>query len=162
MAVDFLAFVGLSAFLFSLWNTVDMKMKLIGLLFAGLLLSGCLSAPPQKEIANADFGKYPSNYESTIEHYMRQFLKDPDSVKYEYVIYPRKSWYVGGLLGPSGTSYGYAVCAKINAKNSFGGYTGSKIHYFLIKNDRIIAHFYDSGRRYDIGRSTAYKACGLS
>ena len=55
----------------------------------------------------------PANYEAVIDGAFAHRLKDPDSRKIEYV----------------GQPHGSAVCGMVNAKNSFGGYTGR--HQFL-------------------------------
>jgi len=68
---------------------------------------------------------------------------------------PAQVW--ASYFGP--VQYGYATCYAINAKNSFGGYTGEKTHYILIKNDIVIKHVYGKGGQYDIGESAARKGC---
>lgn len=98
-----------------------------------LLLGGCALPPSPEELANADFGSYPSNYEATIRSYMSTRLKDPYSAQYQFLNAPQR-----GFQGFGGAKYGYVVCAQVNAKNSFGGYTGGRPAYFLIRNDVII------------------------
>lgn len=106
-------------------------------LFLALLMvvamSGCSIGPTQQELRNADYGKPPSNHEEIIRNYMNQRLKDPDSAKYSFKKGPVQGWNsFGGLL------FGYIVCADINAKNSYGGYTGRQPYYFIIKNDTVV------------------------
>ena len=60
-------------------------------------------------------------------------------------------------FGPA--MYGYAVCSLINAKNSFGAYIGYKLHFFLIKNGRIVQHMYGKGGRYNLGAEVAAQRC---
>lgn len=48
-----------------------------------------------------------------------RMLKDPDSAKFDYNVMVTK-------VDSLGTKDRYAVCGKVNAKNSFGGYTGEK------------------------------------
>ena len=109
-------------------------MKHLVLIFA-LALAGCVSAPTQQEMSAADYGPVPTNYESTIKDYLSQTLKDPYSADIKYLFEPRKDW--SGLGGNK--QFGYAVCAQVNAKNSFGAYTGFKLAYFLIRNDQVVA-----------------------
>ncbi len=108
-------------------------MKKIILITLSLLLISCVP-PTREELAGADYGNYPSNYKETIKSYLNRNLKDPDSAKIEYLNEPRTAWSTWG----GGKKFGYAVCANVNSKNSFGGYTGYKIGYYLIKNDTII------------------------
>ena len=53
----------------------------------------------------------PSDYRAKIDRAFVYMLKDPDSRKIDYV----------------GRPYGSAVCSTVNARNSFGGYTGRQI-----------------------------------
>jgi hypothetical protein len=55
----------------------------------------------------------PSNYQQLIDARFVDILKDPDSRRVEYLDNP----------------YGSLVCGTINARNSYGGYTGK--HPFL-------------------------------
>ena len=121
-----------------------------------VLVAGCATAPTQEELARADFGAFPENHNATIRDYLRSFLKDPASAQYSHVRGPERVW--SSYFGP--VMYGYFVCASINAKNSFGGYTGSKLHFFLIRNGSVVQHIYPSGNDgVDIGRSVAIQRC---
>ena len=86
-------------------------------------------------MSSADYGPPPSNYETTIKDYLSETLKDPYSADIKYLFEPRKDW--TGLGGNK--QFGYAVCARVNAKNSFGAYTGFKLAYFLIRHDQVVA-----------------------
>ena len=120
-----------------------------------LLLASCATPPSAEELANADYGSYPNDYKKIVKSYMQGILKDPGSAQYRLLKSPRQVW--ASYFGP--VQYGYATCYAINAKNSFGGYTGEKTHYILIKNDVVIKHVYGKGGQYDIGESTARKGC---
>lgn len=63
----------------------------------------------------------PQTYAIQIDQALRRMLKDPDSRKIEYVGHP----------------YGSAICGTVNAKNSFGGYTGKQV--FLAYFDQSAA-----------------------
>jgi hypothetical protein len=109
-----------------------MLKKLLVLSIFPLVLSGCFR-PSAEQLASADYGQYPSDYEQTIKSYMAQRLKDPYSAQYQFLSQPRTAW-----NGIGGLKYGYAVCVLINAKNSFGGYTGSQLSYFMLRGNTII------------------------
>jgi hypothetical protein len=81
-----------------------------------LLMAGCATAPTQQELAEADYGSYPSDYEQIIKNYMFTVLKDPESARYQFLNAPKTAWSSG--FGEK--KFGYVVCAYINAKNSFG------------------------------------------
>jgi hypothetical protein len=110
-----------------------MKIKYGALL--AFTLSGCAGLPSQEEAARADYGSYPSSYESVVKKYFEYTLKDPDSVQYRGITSPKK-WWLGNRI--DGAKYGYLVCATSNAKNSFGAYTGYSTDALLIRNDTVI------------------------
>ncbi|WP_395406253.1 hypothetical protein ACHMW6_06160 [Pseudoduganella sp. UC29_106] len=99
-------------------------------------ISGCASPPTTQELALADYGPAPKNYKVTVTAHMQMLLKDPDSARYGFYIEPVK-----GYAGRQRV-FGWATCVMINAKNSFGGYTGAQQYFFLIRNDKIV--FYDA------------------
>ncbi|CDH08116.1 exported hypothetical protein [Xenorhabdus bovienii str. oregonense] len=55
---------------------------------------------------------------------VRNSLKDPDSAIFEY-IYPS-------------SQYADIACGMVNAKNSYGGYTGKKKFIVNISNDTVV------------------------
>jgi len=110
-------------------------MKVIILLFSSFVLMSCATPPSREEIINADYGNYPVNYKEIVENYMSIRLKDPMSARYRYLDEPVLAWYRG-----SPYNFGYSLCVYINAKNSFGGYTGPQLNYFMINNGYIIVH----------------------
>lgn len=111
-------------------------------LFAGALLmlgAGCVAPPaapaelPHVETKNADYGTYPTDYEALLKAWTVQHLKDPDSAKYGRISKPRKEY----MFEDKVPFYGYAVCADVNAKNAYGGYTGSHTFWFLFRDGKI-------------------------
>lgn len=111
-----------------------------------IFLSGCTTPPTAKELESGDYGSYPDTYKEIVKTYLDRSLKDPESARIEYPSAPRTAWNkFGGEL-----KFGYAVCVNVNAKNSYGGYTGFKRHYFLIKNGTIILTYYERDQ-YDVG-----------
>ena len=94
------------------------------------------------QLASADYGMYPENYEQLVRDHFQHILFDPYSAQYEFEApitgYTRKALILGG--GPD--KYGYIVTVYINAKNRFGGYVGSRKYQFLIKNGRIIQNIF--------------------
>lgn len=118
-----------------LFKNWDMKVIFISLSI--ILNIGCLNHYPYptiEERSKADYGNYPSNYQDIVKKYFEQSLKDPESARYNDWIGPSK----GFMRDLSRIYYGYRVCVKVNAKNSYGGYTGRKLYYFIINNEIII------------------------
>jgi len=102
--------------------------KIIILIFYSFILISCTTAPSKEEMMYAYYGDYPVNYKEIVENYMSIRLKDPMSVRYRYLDGPVEAWYGASPYN----KYGYSLCVYINAKNSFGGYTGPKLNYFMI------------------------------
>lgn len=98
-------------------------------------LTGCATAPTPQEQMDAYYGPEPESFESIIKDYMRLRLKDPSSAVYEFSGRPSKMWAGGGLAGKR--EFGWGICTSINAKNSFGGYTGAKKYFFIIRDDMV-------------------------
>lgn len=99
---------------------------------AAVALGGC-SVPTQQEIADADYGQYPAAYEAVVRAYMAARLKDPDSAQYQFLNAPKQGWDAFGKK-----RYGWVTCVQINAKNSYGGYTGNRLHYFMLRGDQVV------------------------
>ena len=113
--------------------------QIFGYFLTTLTISGCSSLPTQEQIAGLDYGTYPVEYKNIIQNYLDFSLKDPDSRKVQFLKPPRKGWNtLTEKFGNTGQiTAGYEVCVYVNAKNSFGGYTGSKMTWFLIKNNVV-------------------------
>ena len=115
-----------------------MKSVIAAALF--VLLSGCASLPSPQEAATADYGPMPTNYEDIVKNYYGNTLKDPYSVQYQNISFPRQSW-LGDRF--TGAKYGYLVCATLNAKNSYGAYVGYKTDGLLIHGNSVILYVPD-------------------
>ena len=85
---------------------------------------------------NADYGAMPSDYEEIIKEYFNSTLKDPYSAHYSFIKIPSKAH--KGNYSTKTVQYGYEVCVNVNAKNSYGAYTGNKPFWFLIRDGVII------------------------
>ena len=130
-------------------------MKLTRLLLF-LLLTGCatMNVPTPEQEASADYGSFPGNYKEVIQEHMQRALKDPDSTIYSYWRGPSKGYVADNIRA----HYGYKVCAEINSKNSYGGYTGSQPYYFVIYNYRVIKA--DGGHQPgSLGEERVLKVC---
>jgi len=102
---------------------------------AALSLSACASAPTAQEIANADYGRAMTQEEceSTVKATIGTYLKDPTSAQYQFGTCG-KGWAPSVPVASLPKQFGYRLSASINAKNSFGGYTGYKPYDFLMKD----------------------------
>ncbi len=110
-------------------------------IIAVFFVSACAPTPqvrqenPMDEIdfSKADYGNYPDNYKTLIEIATKDTLKDPDSAKFSDWFSPKKEvMFDGGK-----PLFGYSVCFNLNAKNSYGGYTGKQAYWAMIKNGEV-------------------------
>ena len=125
-------------------------------LAAAAILSACASTPPtEAELAAADYGPRPPNYKEIIHWYLQGSLRDPDSAQIRFANEPVKGWTkLAGKL-----RVGYAICVGVNAKNSFGAYTGYKDYYFVINRGKILQPVLHAGTDMGIVNRRAEAGC---
>jgi hypothetical protein len=99
-----------------------------------LFIAGCASGPTPEQIARADYGEYPNDYENIVHAFFDRTLKDPGSLQLREVAVPTQAYL--SLFGHA--AYGYKTCVTYNAKNGFGAYTGYTTEYLLIHNGVVI------------------------
>lgn len=118
----------------------DMK-KLVLMIGLSSLLAGC--APQVKpepdpmstiDFTKADYGESPSNYQIKIKEWLESNLKDPDSAKVSQPSKPRKEV----AFKNKQPIFGYTTCIKVNAKNSYGGYSGPQTYWFFLHKGEIV------------------------
>ena len=102
-----------------------------------LFLASCATAPSRQELATADYGTVPTNYEQIIKEHCGRFLKDPYSAQYQFSK-PEAGWLANSPLTGGERAFGYVVHVTLNAKNSFGGYVGAEEYRFLIHNGVVV------------------------
>lgn len=78
-----------------------------------------------------DVGPFPSRWQAEIDAHLAVSLIDPDSRRVRYELAPVAA------RGPGKSSFGYGVCAWVNARNRFGGYTGAKLTYFFFERGTL-------------------------
>lgn len=109
--------------------------------------NGTLKLKPNMKTAN--FGIKPSDFKYLVKSYMDDILKDPTSVKYKYISKPEKSYYIVSKMNASYNGkpyefvrtpkYGWRVCVRYMAKNSYGAYNGYKTESLFIKNGKVFS-----------------------
>jgi hypothetical protein len=116
--------------------TVGLRLLQLAPVLLFVLLSACATPVSPEQIASADYGKLPSNYQHAIIGYMQVILFDPYSAHYRVFGDPVKGYaYVSGTREPP--VFGYLVTVGINAKNGRGAYVGEKPYIFLFHNDQL-------------------------
>lgn len=100
------------------------------------MLTGCASAPSQRQMATADYGRPMTQSEclSVAEQAIASQLKDPSSAQFRNET-PCHTGYSKNvpLLGRS-AQFGYLQDGEVNGKNSFGGYVGFRPYHVLVRN----------------------------
>jgi len=113
-------------------------MRAIVVFFAVFFLAGCASGPTPAEIAAIDYG-HPIDQqvaERQAAAYLGRILKDPGSAHVSFgKVY--QGYYTSAPIHGSKISAGYMIEAMVNAKNSYGGYTGAKPYRFLFRDGKL-------------------------
>ena len=113
-----------------------------------MLLSSCSKIPvpsiispsENTNVQQVNFGDEPTNYQKILKDYLINNLKNSKTAKIEFINAPSKI-----NIDHLGNNYvGYRVCLSINQKRD-GYYLGYKNHFFLINEDKVSLHLYDSG-----------------
>ncbi|WP_410707004.1 hypothetical protein [Citrobacter braakii] len=120
------------------------------LIASAVAISGCAPKPPsQMQISSASYGSLPANYQEQIKNHMNSILKDPESARYTFQ--PTfKGYSQDGSMSDSsgGVRYGYVAPVLVNAKNSYGGYTGNQQYVFMFSGGIM----YDTTANFIYGR----------
>lgn len=101
-----------------------------------LLAIGCTATPTDPMLADA--GPRPIGHEHIVETWLADHLLDPYSVRDLTISEPRQGTVWTGLLNQGAVPAWY-VCAGLNARNAYGGYTGRQIYVLFIRDGRVIA-----------------------
>ena len=107
------------------------------LLIALLALSGCITPVTKEEMATADYGPAPLNYQDEIKSYLSIRLTDPKAAIVEFRAGPKQLYNRGTPV--RGEQYGWGVCVWVNDKNKRGAYDGFFPMSFLLRDEKIVA-----------------------
>tara|TARA_B100000029_G_C17229186_1_gene834681 strand:- start:168 stop:575 length:408 start_codon:yes stop_codon:yes gene_type:complete len=111
-------------------------MKKIFSFITVLILASCASIPNEDDISKADYGLAVSfsDCESQATEFISNRMKDPSSAK--FVDFECYRGYEGSVpLAGVSITYGYRFYGQVNAKNSFGGYTGYTPFAGIVRDD---------------------------
>ena len=121
-----------------LFLTKGEKMKK-SILLLSLLLGACASMPTKQEMARADYGRAISQTEceNIAKSEIQRNLKDAGSAIFEFGSCEKRGMHSIPVANIP-KQYGYFLPVRVNAKNSFGGYTGFRNYNILLKNGNVI------------------------
>lgn len=98
-----------------------------------------MTPPATVDVAKADYGPYPKNYQAVLKTYFTTTLIDPYSAVIEFPEKPYKGYTRSApITGGKPNAFGYVVKACFNAKNRFGGYVGQSCQNYLIHKGKDV------------------------
>ncbi len=87
------------------------------------------------------YGNYPDNYQQILKIFLQNKIANHEDAKVDFINKPSQM-----SVSQFGNDFsGYRVCLSVNARNKKSVYTGYKTHLFIIKDEKIILHLFDSG-----------------
>lgn len=93
-----------------------------------------------------DVPPLPENWKEIVENGICRILKDPESARFRYPDENQKYCVLSNLqtgpmkpitLDPASPLLGYSGIVFVNAKNSFGGYTGETPYWYMITDGKL-------------------------
>ena len=102
-----------------------------------LALAACNTQVTKEEMATADYGPRPVNYQDEIKSYLGLRLTDPKDAIVEFRAGPQQLYNRGTPV--RGEQYGWGVCVWVNDKNKSGAYDGFYPMSFVLRNEKIVA-----------------------
>ena len=102
-----------------------------------LALGACDTTVTKEEMATAEYGPAPVNYQDEIKSYLSLRLTDPKQAIVEFRNEPKQLYQRG--TGIRGEQYGWGVCVWVNDKNKQGAYDGFYPMSFIMRNEKIVA-----------------------
>jgi hypothetical protein len=134
-------------------------MRKMAILVVVFVLSACAhpELTPDGRVPNvADAGPPPANARDVIMTMLRARLKDPYSAQIEGISGPKFIRDPGSIA--SNPNYGWGICFEVNAKNSYGAFTGFHSMAMIWREGRILWVYGDLERNlFDEAR--ARQAC---
>ena len=123
-----------------------MKLSYVSILLIFLTSCGKIPAPSlispsePRSIQKVYYGKSPSNYQKILKDYLITNLKNYKTARVEFINEPATL-----TIEHLGDTYsGHRVCLSINEQRG-GYYVGYRNHFFMINNNNVSLHLFDSG-----------------
>jgi hypothetical protein len=101
-----------------------------------LILASCDTTVTKQEMATADYGPKPVNYQDEIRSYLNLRLTDPKAAIVEFRAGPQQIYNRGTPV--RGEQYGWGVCVWVNDKNRAGAYDGFYPMSFVLRSEKIV------------------------
>lgn len=122
--------------------------KIIAAIFSAVSIAGCSAPtrPTPEQLAAATYDAPPAKeaIEPAIKEWAQNNLKDPDSMKLRIAQEDPMQGYASACVNFDGTFchnrmfyFGHLVRAQLNAKNTYGGYTGFTPYVFVFRGNKV-------------------------
>jgi hypothetical protein len=129
--------------LMTLERSKEYVMKVLAAVVLIGLLTGCASSGPTRPDGSAvsiqDAGSPPADAMAAVQPFLNRHLKDPYSAQVKILSGPTFITQSSSLLGPA--VYGWGICFDVNARNSYGGYTGRQLMAIVWRDGSVIRHY---------------------
>jgi hypothetical protein len=119
----------------------------IALVMLALALTGCgiayesRKAHLEKTAKIEDYGpRPPADYQDLERQMILNGLKDPESARIEFLGSPMASIIQARFASPKPILV-WVSSARVNAKNSFGGYNGFSLYQFAWRDGKVVGTF---------------------
>ena len=129
-------------------STLTWHMKYAYIITLLFVVSSCSKVPAPSiaspsyntQVSNTEYGEPPEKYPKILKNYLIKVIKNYKEAKIEFVNEPNKM-----SLKHLGEVYtGYRLCLSVNEKTG-DYYRGWKNHFFMINDNEVVLHLYDSG-----------------
>lgn len=114
--------------------------KTAAIALTALMLAGCAATvPTHEQQANAYYGELvkQEHAQEVAKAYFETRLKDPDTAQYRFDDL-HSGWIKDAPISGGKFHFGFILPVKVNAKNSYGGYTGYKPYSLLFRDDKLV------------------------
>lgn len=113
-----------------------MKIRHLWLVLLALFLTACETTQERKDaFASADYGPAPVIDKAEVENSLKSGLKDPGSAQFRWLEPEKMRWRANAF---SEWRYGWNVKIWVNAKNSYGGYTGEQPYWLTYLDGKLV------------------------
>jgi hypothetical protein len=119
-------------------STCTHALALGALAATAIILAGCDTSPPSKELRESvNYGPRPDNYQEIIRDYLRNRLTDPTAALIDFKAGPTQMYQKDAVF--RSVQFGWAVCTMVNDKNTYGAYTGFYPAVYFIRDGKVVA-----------------------
>src|SRR5260221_5179973 len=102
-----------------------------------LTLAACVTPVTKEEMATADYGPAPVNYQDEIKSYLSLRLTDPKAAIVEFRAGPKQLYNRGTPV--RGEQYGWGVGVLGDGKNKAGTHAGFNPQAVILREEELVA-----------------------